>query len=92
MYAFLVYFASISDGFKFVFALLCFGFLLGGLIYGMPQYDKSPTNKKLLISLVLTGILCGFICAAIPTEKDVYKIAATIGQEKAIISPLGEVK
>lgn len=88
MYSVLVYFASVSIGFKFAFFLLSFGLLLGGLIYG----PNKTSNKKIVISLVLTGILCGMICAAIPSEKDVYKIAATIGQDKTVLTPDGEIK
>lgn len=92
MYAFLVYFASVAEGFKIVFGCISFGLLLGGMIYGMPENGKVPANMKIVTGLVLSGIFCGFICAGIPSEKQVYKIAATIGQEKTIISPLGEVE
>lgn len=47
--------------------------------------------KYFIIPLILTAIF-GFVCSAIPSEKDIYKIAATIGQDKTVLSPLGEVK
>lgn len=71
---------------------MSFGLLLGGLVYGIPESYKPTPNKKVVVSLVLSGILCGMICAAIPTEKDVYKIAATIGQDKTVLTPDGEIK
>lgn len=92
---FLIWFASVASGLKFVFGLLAFFFLFSssiGLIEGFDSDTESPKKFKILgfISLALC-ILSTFICVIIPSEENIYKIAGMIAQQKAQIDTSGEV-
>ena len=94
MYPFLVYFASVAGQIQAFCIISAVIVLIGSLIYSTSYSDthKKPLPIVQVVGLIFLGTFFALSSALIPYEKQIYKIAATIGQDKTVLSPLGDVK
>lgn len=84
----LVYFASISDAVHIFLFVLGFVALMVSAIFSVEKLNHKVAVNALCIPV---SILSFVLCAALPSEKDIYKIAGIDGQTKARIDASGEI-